>query len=300
MSKYFNYFPKTFYTSNSDSIGVDSITNIIARFAFEDSLKQNSIAFYPYQIQETDTPEIIAHKFYGNSERHWIVLLLNDIIDPQFDWPLKSDTLIDYIDKKYTANATNFVDDANMPRYLLLASTNREPYMTLLEEFINGRMLGDIGNNGSVTASDARFYELYNDSALSWTSSTRTYIDYIMKPIIAANPIKYASLVTSTTGITWAQTNIKNYFKIITTTANDGTITVEKITLDANTYANVGATSISATTQAGEVVTIATTKDTQTYYDYEQEQNESKRNIKLLKKEFVSEVEKEFKRVLSL
>ena len=300
MSKYFNYFPKTFYTSNSDSIGVDSITNIIARFAFEDSLKQNSIAFYPYQIQETDTPEIIAHKFYGNSERHWIVLLLNDIIDPQFDWPLKSDTLIDYIDKKYTANATNFVDDANMPRYLLLASTNREPYMTLLEEFINGRMLGDIGNNGSVTASDARFYELYNDSALSWTSSTRTYIDYIMKPIIAANPTKYAPLVTSTTGITWAQTHIKNYFKIITTTANDGTITVEKITLDANTYANVGATSISATTQAGEVVTIATTKDTQTYYDYEQEQNESKRNIKLLKKEFVSEVEKEFKRVLSL
>ena len=300
MSKYFNYFPKTFYTSNSDSIGVDSITNIIARFAFEDSLKQNSIAFYPYQIQETDTPEIIAHKFYGNSERHWIVLLLNDIIDPQFDWPLKSDTLIDYIDKKYTANATNFVDDANMPRYLLLASTNREPYMTLLEEFINGRMLGDIGNNGSVTASDARFYELYNDSALSWTSSTRTYIDYIMKPIIAANPTKYAPLVTSTTGITWAQTHIKNYFKIITTTTNDGTITIEKITLDANTYANVGATSISATTQAGEVVTIATTKDTQTYYDYEQEQNESKRNIKLLKKEFVSEVEKEFKRVLSL
>ena len=40
MSKYFNYFPKTFYTSNSDSIGVDSVTNIIARFAFENSLKQ--------------------------------------------------------------------------------------------------------------------------------------------------------------------------------------------------------------------------------------------------------------------
>ena len=300
MSKYFNYFPKTFYTSNSDSIGVDSITNIIARFAFEDSLKQNSIAFYPYQIQETDTPEIIAHKFYGNSERHWIVLLLNDIIDPQFDWPLKSDTLIKFIDKKYTANATNFVDDANMPRYLLLASANREPYMTLLEEFINGRMLGDIGNNGSVTASDARFYELYNDSALSWTSSTRTYIDYIMKPIIAANPTKYAPLVTSTTGITWAQTHIKNYFKIITTTTNDGTITIEKITLDANTYANVGATSISATTQAGEVVTIATTKDTQTYYDYEVEENESKREINLIKSDFLPQIEKEFKRVISL
>jgi len=298
MAKYFNYFPKTLYTSNNSTTGLDGVTNIIARFAFEKSLKQNSSAFYKYNIKDSDTPEIIAYKFYGSVERQWVVLLFNDIIDPQFDWPFESNQLITYIDKKYTANATNFVDDANMPRYLLLASTNREPYMTLLEEFINGRMLGDIGNNGSVTASDARFYELYNDSALSWTSSTRTYIDYIMKPIIAANPIKYASLVTSTTGITWAQTNIKNYFKIITTTANDGTITVEKITLDANTYATVGATSISATTQAGEVVTIATTKDTQTYYDYEVEENEAKREINLIKPEFMLAIEKEFKKII--
>ena len=300
MAKYFNYFPKTFYTSNNDVNGVEAITNIISRFAFDSQLKENTSAFYPYQVQDSDTPEIIADKYYGNVEYHWVVLLFNNIIDPQFDWPLKSDTLIDYIDKKYTANATNFVDDANMPRYLLLASSGTPPYASLLTESINGRMLGDINNSGLVLASDARLYELYNDSALSWTSSARTYIDYIMRPIIAANPTKYASLVTSTTGITWAQTHIKNYFKIITTNANDGTITVEKITLDANTYANVGATSISATTQAGEVVTIATTKDTQTYYDYEVEENESKREINLVKSDFLPQIEKEFKRVISL
>ena len=298
MSKYFNYFPKTFYTSNSDSIGVDSITNIIARFAFEDSLKQNSIAFYPYQIQETDTPEIIAHKFYGNSERHWIVLLLNDIIDPQFDWPLKSDTLIKFIDEKYTANATNFVDDANMPRYLLLASSGTPPYASLLTESINGRMLGDINDNGIVTSGDALFYTNYN--SLATTRARMDYIDYTMKPIITANPTKYASLVTSTTGVTWAQTHIKNYFKIVTTTTNDGTITVEKINIDKATYMTTSTSSNSYVTNAGESVTVVITKDTQTYYDYEQEQNESKRNIKLLKKEFVSEVEKEFKKVLSL
>jgi len=216
MSKYFNYFPKTFYTSNSDSIGVDSVTNIIARFAFENSLKENSIAFYPYQVQDSDTPEIIAHKFYGNSERHWIVLLLNDIIDPQFDWPIKSDNLIKFIDEKYTANGA-----ANTPA----------------------------------------------QSGLAWAIS---------------------------------ENNIQGYFKVITTTANDGTITTEKISLDGNTYANVAASSISKTTQAGEVVKIVITKETQSYYTYEQEQNESKRDIKLLKKEFISEVEKEFKKVLSL
>jgi hypothetical protein len=216
MSKYFNYFPKTFYTSNSDSIGVDSVTNIIARFAFENSLKENSIAFYPYQVQDSDTPEIIAHKFYGNSERHWIVLLLNDIIDPQFDWPFKSDTLIKFIDEKYTANGA-----ANTPA----------------------------------------------QSGLAWAIS---------------------------------ENNIQGYFKVITTTANDGTITTEKITIDANTYANVTTGSNTYTTQAGESVRVVTTKETQSYYTYETNLNESKREINLIKSDFLPQIEKEFKRVVRL
>jgi hypothetical protein len=214
MAKYFNYFPKTFYTSNNEVNGVEAVTNIIARFAFDSQLKENSSAFYPYQVQDSDTPEIIADKYYGNVEYHWVVLLFNNIIDPQFDWPLKSDTLIDYIDKKYTANGT-----ANTPA----------------------------------------------QSGLSWALS---------------------------------ENNVQGYFKVITTTANDGTITQEKITIDANTYANVGATSVSKTTQAGEVVTIRTTKETQSYYTYETNLNESKREINLIKAEFIPAIEKEFKKII--
>ena len=214
MAKYFNYFPKTFYTSNNTVNGVEAITNIIARFAFDSQLKENTSAFYPYQVQDSDTPEIIADKYYGNVEYHWVVLLFNNIIDPQFDWPLKSDTLIDYIDKKYTANG-------------------------------------------------------------------------------AAN-------TTVQSGLAWAlsENNVQSYFKVITTTANDGTITTEKITLDANTYANVGVTSVSKTTQAGEVVTIRTTKETQSYYTYETNLNESKREINLIKPEFMPAIEKEFKKII--
>ena len=216
MAKYFNYFPKTFYTSNNDVNGVEAITNIIARFAFDSQLKENTSAFYPYQVQDSDTPEIIADKYYGNVEYHWVVLLFNNIIDPQFDWPLKSDTLIDYIDKKYTANGS-----ANTP---------------------------------------------------------------------------------AQSGLTWAlsENNVQGYFKVVTTTANDGTITQEKITIDANTYANVTTGSNTYTTQAGEVITVRTTKETQSYYTYETNLNESKREINLVKSDFLPQIEKEFKRVISL
>lgn len=218
MAKYFNYFPKTLYSANNKTSGLDTVTNIIARFGFESKLKENASAFYKYQVQESDTPEIIAGKYYDNPERHWIVLLFNDIIDPQYDWPLQYQTFIDYVGKKYSAN--NYADTAN----------------------------------------------------------------------------------TSVSGLSWAMNvnNVQAYYKTVTRTSADGTIISEKIQLDANTWANVAATSTNFTLQDGTTITETVTKSKQTYYEYEQLVNEAKREIKLLKKDFVPEVEKEFKKIIKI
>ena len=214
MAKFFNYFPKTVYTANTKVGGLDTVTNIIARFGFEKKLKENSSAFYKYSVQDSDTPEIIAHKYYENSERHWIVLMFNDIIDPQYDWPLKYENFINYVDKKYSANG-------------------------------------------------------------------------------AAN-------TTVQTGLAWAMNinNVHSYYKIRKRTSADGTVIQEKLQVDANTYANVGATSSSITLQSGNIITQSVSKEKKTYYEYEQEENEAKREIILLKPEFISQVEKEFKKVI--
>jgi hypothetical protein len=45
----------------------------------------------------------------------------------------------------------------------------------------------------------------------------------------------------------------------------------------------------------GNSITIKVSKENKSYYDYEVEENESKRTIKLLKPEFVSSIEEEFK-----
>ena len=104
---YFNYFPTVFYTNSDTSSGLDTVTNIIARFSFESELRENTNLFYPYDIQDGDTPEAIANKYYGSSEKHWIVLMFNNIIDPQYDWPLDQRTLIKYINNKYSANGNS-------------------------------------------------------------------------------------------------------------------------------------------------------------------------------------------------
>jgi hypothetical protein len=124
MAKYFNYFPKTFYTLQSDADGLDAVTNIISRYGLEQSFKENSSVFYKYDIQDSDTPEIIAAKMYGSSERHWMVLAMNDIIDPQFEWPLEYRTMIRFIEEKYSANANTVAGQTGLE----WAQTNIQSY----------------------------------------------------------------------------------------------------------------------------------------------------------------------------
>lgn len=219
MAKYFNYFPTTFYNSSNTSLSLDTVTNIIARFSFENELKENSAIFYPYDIQDGDTPEIIANKYYGSPEKHWVVLMFNDIIDPQYDWPLDQRTFITYVNDKYSANG-------------------------------------------------------------------------------AAN-------TTVQSGIVWAQStnNVKTYYKTVARVSsepNRETIT-EQIEIDANTYANVTTSSSTYTLQNGKIITETVSKSKLTYYDYEVEQNESKRKIKLLKAEYVAQngLMNELERVLN-
>jgi hypothetical protein len=214
MARFFNYFPKTVYTANTNTSGLDTVTNIIARFGFEKTLKENSSAFYKYSVQDSDTPEIIAAKYYDNPERHWIVLMFNDIIDPQFDWPLRYENFIKFVDTKYTANGA--------------ANTTVQ-------------------------------------SGLAWAMSTN---------------------------------NVQSYYKIVTRTNIDNESIVETIQVDANTYVNVATSSSSVTLQSGDVITQTVTKSKKTYYDYEMEENEAKRDITLLKPEFVSQIEKEFKKII--
>ena len=103
--QYFNTLPKVVYT---DAKGKSQLfTNLMARASVIPSFLKNPILYYDYDIQEGDTPEIIAHKYYGDSYRYWIVLFANQMMDPQWDWPLTSNQFNDYMMSKYPNINTN-------------------------------------------------------------------------------------------------------------------------------------------------------------------------------------------------
>jgi hypothetical protein len=157
--------------------------------------------FYKYDIQDGDTPEIVAYKYYGDAYRYWIVLFSNQMLDPQWDWPLNSINFQNYIVNKYTTF---------------------NPYST-----IHG-----------------------------YTQTTTQY-DY-----------------------------------------NTQTTTVNKVNISQNTFNTFVPYNATVTLPTGKV-SISKTVSSISYYQYELDLNESKRNINILNKQYVNQIESEFKKLMS-
>jgi len=100
---YFNTLPKIATIDYSGNAIV--LTNLMVRAEIIPSLLNNPLLFYSYDIRDGDTPEIIASKYYGDPYRYWIVLFANQLIDPQWNWPMNSSLLTNYIVEKYKSEA---------------------------------------------------------------------------------------------------------------------------------------------------------------------------------------------------
>ena len=98
---YFNSFPVIPYDSKGD-LNFKDVTNLLRRVGMRTKLKSNTLLYDTYDVKEGETPEMIAHKLYGDPELHWIILLVNDITDRYHQWPMTGGQFLDYINDKYS------------------------------------------------------------------------------------------------------------------------------------------------------------------------------------------------------
>ena len=98
---YFDAFPVIPYDAKGD-LNFKDVTNLLRRVGMRAKLKSNTLLYDTYDVKEGETPEMIAHKLYGDPELHWIILLVNDITDRYHQWPMTGGQFLDYINDKYS------------------------------------------------------------------------------------------------------------------------------------------------------------------------------------------------------
>ena len=132
---------------------------------------------------------------------------------------------------------------------------------------------------------------------LDWplpASSLEKYID------IKYRAEQYANNSTKGAGTAWSRSNVYGYF-VIESKKNSKNEIVDSITYQVNsaTYANTSTNTSTYTLNNGEVYSFLVNKETKTFYQYEDELNESKREIKILKPDFVGSVDQEFRKIMT-
>ena len=129
--QYFSNLPKIIYT---DKNKVSTLyTNLMARVSFIPDMLSNSLNFYEYDIQDGDTPEIVAHKYYNDISRFWIVLYCNEMMDPQWDWPLSNKQFDKYVINKYGNNINQIHHNEKV---ITKTSRGSENDKTVVEKFV--------------------------------------------------------------------------------------------------------------------------------------------------------------------
>jgi len=225
---YFRQFPKIPYSFNLSNDGtLAAVTNIFARFSLKSDVVNNAYGFYKYQVEDTDTPEIIAYKQYGDPELHWIIIMVNQISDPLFELPLSQNALEKKIIKKYG-------------------------YSSISEAYSN-----------------IHHYELEVKKILSEVNGPK-------------------NTTTDTSIVTLDQYNHSSNTIV---TKSIGSTTTENITFYANNS--------DITSQIVATLTIQSTYKPVYVYDYELNLNESRREIKILKPQYIESLINEIGNVLN-
>jgi hypothetical protein len=85
--------------------GYKQSKNLFRRVRFRDNINRIYINSTKYTVIDGETPEIVSQKFYKSPKWYWTILLLNNIIDVNSQWPLPSAQLESYIESIYGSNA---------------------------------------------------------------------------------------------------------------------------------------------------------------------------------------------------
>lgn len=93
----------------SDTANPIVVSDILYRIKANRDFTKKASALMPYTIIEGDTPEIVSYKFYGTPLYHWVILIVNDIINPREEWPITEKQLLEKIALQYPDNLASDV-----------------------------------------------------------------------------------------------------------------------------------------------------------------------------------------------
>lgn len=289
MDNFFKHYPLVQYGNTvSNTVAV----NILAKIAFQKTIQQNFEVFHPYTIQEGDRADTIAYLYYGDSGYDWLVYYSNNVVDPYYDWYMDINSLNRFIADKYQSltNArrkikffrSNYIADDSMisPAAYNALSANQKRFWTPING-INNNIIRYERKKEEVIFQTNKTQQL-NVSLVGNTSFTAD--EYVFQ--------QNAGVTVGSATVIFSNSSVCIVSNVI------GTLSTSYNLKGGDSAAN-------ATVSAVNTLSTSISSDIQSYFegvsffDYENELNEKKKNIRLIDLAYVQSIEQEFKSLMS-
>jgi len=274
MSRYFDRFPVINYDGTVAK-------NILARVDFTEQSKRDIYSTFQFTLEEGfERPDLLSYNYYGSSQFDWMIYLTNNIVDPYYDYYKSSDDFKKFIETKYGSSQ----DARRITQFYRNNWHNDERILT-------------VAQYESLPASETLDLRKYWKPKLANTGAAIGYERLKEDWIVSTNKIVSLTLTVSPESFSAGD--------IISQTSTGASATVDFIDID-NKILTVKHVSGAFAVNEEEGIAIVTMLrqnisneeaeywDAVNAYDDEQETNELKRNITVLKSSYLAETEKQF------
>ena len=337
---YFKQFPQIYYDfpkTNSDNV-LQILTDITTNVRVRKEVLENITIYDEYDIQEGETPEIIAEKVYGNPELHWIIMLVNQRYNYLADFPLTnlelSQLCIDNYGENKIYNIHHYEKDGIVSEALaslkfpvnVYSSLNINDIITCPTSGVVAKITGLGISNVRISGSlgDGRFE--CDSTALSvgqtititgtnlGTGVINGYKSGNVYKIAETNGSTYFKLVTTIdTPITTSQLSGANFTGLIFSTSGVSTaqILIQKGKLSAGELVSINGVrfiqlnnryeyvGVGSFTVGANAFQVSDTYTAITNVEFEIRKNEAKRRIKLLSSRLIDQFVKEYQTLVT-
>ena len=103
-SEFFANYPRIAYDISGNNSTVPDYTvavNLMIRSKLKEVVEDDVTVYYPYVIPEGMRPDVLAYQYYGDTIYTWTIFLVNNIVDPYWEWPLSYKDFREYVTDKY-------------------------------------------------------------------------------------------------------------------------------------------------------------------------------------------------------
>lgn len=269
MSRYFTRFPLVDYN------GVPA-KNILARVDFTDQTKKDIYANFDYVLQEgTSRQDILSFNYYNSAQYDWLINLTNNVVDPYHDYYMSASDFKNYINGKY--------DSISSARTKILFYRNDwAPDESLISETVYENLQPNIKKYWKPKLNNTNQIVGYERVKEDWTVSTNR-------------------IVQLTVNVDISEYNIGDIIRQENTDA-EGTLVTKDVDANVLIVQHISGAFVEETTG---IVGVAILKENipvteESFwsavdaYEYEEEQNELKRYISLIKAGYLPDIEKLF------